>query len=87
MLESVDPAAVPSLRGVLVGGEAVAPTLLARWSGVDVRVLYGATEATIAQTMAVRAFDGRVVLGEPMVGISVLVLDRRFAAGAGGDDR
>ncbi|HNP58696.1 MAG TPA: amino acid adenylation domain-containing protein [Gordonia sp. (in: high G+C Gram-positive bacteria)] len=78
VLESVDPAAVPSLRGVLVGGEAVAPTLLARWSGVDVRVLYGATEATIAQTMAVRAFDGRVVLGEPMVGISVLVLDRRL---------
>src|SRR6185295_2088804 len=41
----------PQLRLLLVGGEAVAPELISEmqevWSGADVRVLYGPTEATI----------------------------------------
>jgi len=41
----------PQLRQLLVGGEAVPPELVSEmqevWSGADVRVLYGPTEATI----------------------------------------
>jgi amino acid adenylation domain-containing protein len=70
------------LRLVLVGGEAVAPELLAEmlavWSSADVRVLYGPTEATIIcasyDVSREEAIDHQMI-GRPLPNTMLRILD------------
>ncbi|MCA1191392.1 non-ribosomal peptide synthase/polyketide synthase [Saccharopolyspora sp. 6V] len=54
LLATLDPLDVPSLRGVLVGGEAFSAELAARWHRAGRRLVnvYGATESTVLTTMS-----------------------------------
>jgi acyl-coenzyme A synthetase/AMP-(fatty) acid ligase/acyl carrier protein len=70
------------LRQVLVGGEAVAPELLAEmrevWGGADVRVLYGPTEATIICASYEVSREGAInhqMIGRPLPNTVLRVLD------------
>jgi len=71
------------LRLVLVGGEAVAPELLAEmlavWSSADVRVLYGPTEATIIcasyDVSREEAIDHQMI-GRPLPNTTLRILDK-----------
>jgi amino acid adenylation domain-containing protein len=71
------------LRLVLVGGEAVAPELLAEmqevWSSADVRVLYGPTEATIIcasyDVSREEAIDHQMI-GRPLSNTVLRILDQ-----------
>ncbi|WP_045823878.1 non-ribosomal peptide synthetase [Williamsia herbipolensis] len=81
VLATLDPSALPALRLVEVGGEAVAPEVLQPWAtGRDVATVYGPTEATIMVCWA--WFDAGTAVG-PMLGrqadsVGVAVLDRRM---------
>jgi amino acid adenylation domain-containing protein len=72
------------LRQLLVGGEAVAPELLAEMHAVfddaDVRVLYGPTEATIICASYAVSRESAVnhqMIGRPLSNTVLRVLDRR----------
>ncbi|MGZ8176957.1 amino acid adenylation domain-containing protein [Williamsia sp. SKLECPSW1] len=72
-----------SLRCVVFGGEALAPSTLAKWTArhPDVRLLnlYGITETTVHLTQqVVDTEDVRSVIGSPLPGMAVLVLDARL---------
>jgi amino acid adenylation domain-containing protein len=71
------------LRLVLVGGEAVAPELLAEmqqvWSSADVRVLYGPTEATIICASYDVSSEGAIdhqMIGRPLPNTVLRILDQ-----------
>jgi amino acid adenylation domain-containing protein len=71
------------LRLVLVGGEAVAPELLAEmqdvWSSADVRVLYGPTEATIICAGYDVSREGAIdhqMIGRPLPNTVLRILDQ-----------
>ena len=73
-------AALPDLRVLVVAGEACPPELVQRWGGGPAgrRVVdaYGPTEATVCATGgAVVADGGRPLIGRPIAGARVLVLD------------
>ncbi|MFE3188838.1 amino acid adenylation domain-containing protein [Nocardia sp. NPDC059240] len=80
VLGTLDPARQPQLRMVLVGGDVTAPELVAKWSSPDRRYYnaYGPTEASIMATSARLEPGGRVTIGTPVHGMSVLVLDDRM---------
>ncbi|MGW4245342.1 amino acid adenylation domain-containing protein, partial [Nocardia sp. NPDC004722] len=80
VLGTVDPARQPQLRMVLVGGDVTAPELAAKWVGPDrlYHNAYGPTEASIMATRARLEPGGRVTIGTPVHGTSVLVLDSRL---------
>jgi amino acid adenylation domain-containing protein len=72
------------LRQLLVGGEAVAPELLAEMHAVfgsaDVRVLYGPTEATIicaSYEVSRESAVNHQMIGRPLANTLLRVLDRR----------
>lgn len=70
----------PQLRQLLVGGEAVAPELVAEmqevWSGAHVRVLYGPTEATIiCASYEVRGTTTHQMIGRPLPNCVLRILD------------
>ena len=74
----------PQLRLLLVGGEAVAPELLAEmqavWGGADVRVLYGPTEATIICASYEVSREEEIthqMIGRPLPNTVLRILDRR----------
>ncbi|WP_330180111.1 non-ribosomal peptide synthase/polyketide synthase [Nocardia sp. NBC_01503] len=72
--------ALPELRSLIVGGEAVGPELLERWA-VEHRVFnaYGPSEATIAVAVSnTLAPHRRIVLGGPIRGAELVVLDSRL---------
>ncbi|MEV6252646.1 amino acid adenylation domain-containing protein [Nocardia sp. NPDC051911] len=73
---SLDPATLPSLRTVVVGGESCPGELVARWSGRSVLNGYGPTETTVTATLsdALRP-AGPVTIGSPARGFSAVVLD------------
>ncbi|MFI6641776.1 amino acid adenylation domain-containing protein [Streptomyces sp. NPDC050504] len=77
-LATVDPAAVPGLRSLAVGGDAVSAELVARWSpGRRFVVAYGPTEATVATVMSgplAPAADAPPI-GTPAIGTRAYVLD------------
>ncbi|MEV0804963.1 amino acid adenylation domain-containing protein [Micromonospora sp. NPDC050200] len=77
VLDALDPAAVPRLRVLTVGGEPCAPDVAAAWSGGRVLVNgYGPTEATVTATAAVPAADdGELPIGRPLSGVRAYVLD------------
>ncbi|MEV6098141.1 amino acid adenylation domain-containing protein [Nocardia sp. NPDC051981] len=80
-LGTIDPAEVPDVRVVVVGGEACPPELLRRWAGAD-RVFvdaYGPTETTIiVNASAPLPAQGPVSIGGPMSGVREWVLDERL---------
>src|SRR5262249_32733145 len=81
--ETQDTAGLDGVRTVLIGGERVAPDLLrelhATFPRAQVVALYGPTEAAIvcAAWPVARGETGeRSLLGRPMRGVTLLVLDR-----------
>ncbi|BCF82251.1 hypothetical protein RQCS_17960 [Rhodococcus qingshengii] len=79
VLGTMDPAALPDLRVVSVGGDVSSPELLAKW--VQGRIYfnaYGPTETTIISTYARLEADSQITIGSPINGVSALVLDERL---------
>ncbi|MEV6073078.1 amino acid adenylation domain-containing protein [Nocardia sp. NPDC052001] len=79
-LAGLDPANLPDLGTVVVGGEACPPELVARWSpGRDFFNLYGPTETTVAVTISEPLTTGHAVtIGGPIAGMTALVLDAKL---------
>ncbi|MFJ1460351.1 amino acid adenylation domain-containing protein [Nocardia sp. N2S4-5] len=73
---SLDPATLPELRTVVVGGDACPADLVSAWAGRRVLNGYGPTETTVTVTLsAPLSPDGPVTIGGPVRGVSALVLD------------
>jgi glutamate racemase len=76
VLRTLHPAAVPSLREVVVGGEALSAGLLQQWAPrVTLVNEYGPTEATVAVSSAALESTGPVTIGTPLPDVQALVLD------------
>ncbi|MGV9415707.1 amino acid adenylation domain-containing protein [Nocardia sp. NPDC003693] len=71
---------LPALRGLVVGGDAVGAELLERWAGDrELFNAYGPSEATVAVAIShALSPDRQVVLGGPIRGAGLAVLDRRL---------
>jgi amino acid adenylation domain-containing protein len=74
-----EPATLPDLRTLVVGGEAFAADLVGRWAR-DRRVIdaYGPTESTVWTTLAELRPGEVPVIGRPLANLQVYVLDRRL---------
>ena len=68
---------VPSLRQLVVSGEACPPELVSRWGRPGRKILnvYGPTEATVNTTVAVLEPGQPVTIGQPIDGYTTLILD------------
>ncbi|MGC4853755.1 amino acid adenylation domain-containing protein [Micromonospora sp. DT4] len=77
VLDALDPAAVPDLRILTVGGEPCAPDVAAAWSRDRLLINgYGPTEATVTATAAQCApVDTELPIGRPLTGVRTYVLD------------
>ncbi|MBB5915118.1 amino acid adenylation domain-containing protein/non-ribosomal peptide synthase protein (TIGR01720 family) [Nocardia transvalensis] len=76
VVDSLDPATLPALRTVVVGGDACPPDLVAAWSGRTVLNGYGPTETTVTVTLSPPlAPEDPVTIGGPVRGVAALVLD------------
>ncbi|MCX4090722.1 non-ribosomal peptide synthase/polyketide synthase, partial [Nocardia sp. alder85J] len=78
---SLEPAALPDLRTVVVGGEACPPDLVRRCAaaGVDLINGYGPTETTVVVNISDPLRAGEpVVIGAPLRGVREWVLDDRL---------
>jgi amino acid adenylation domain-containing protein len=75
-LSSMDPAAVPGLRGLVCAGEECPAELAARWSkGRRMVNAYGPTEVTVCATQSgPLTAGGRPPIGRPVAGARVYVL-------------
>ncbi|WP_330249609.1 amino acid adenylation domain-containing protein [Nocardia sp. NBC_00565] len=86
---SLDPATLPELRTIVVGGDACPPELVATWSGRTLLNGYGPTETTITVTLSGPLVPGGpVTIGGLTRGVSAVVLDpwlRPVARGAVGE--
>ncbi|MFE3187366.1 amino acid adenylation domain-containing protein [Nocardia sp. NPDC059240] len=80
VVATLDPAAVPGLRMLTVGGEAVPDELVARWNpGRRLYLCYGPTETVVVVTISAPMRSGDpVTLGGPIRGVAVVVLDERL---------
>jgi amino acid adenylation domain-containing protein len=89
MLGLLDPAALPALKLMVVGGEAPSARQIARWVAAGPRVLnaYGPTEATVTATLMECTADETVSvpIGRPMDNHRVYVLDEAGALVAPGE--
>ncbi|MEU1544735.1 amino acid adenylation domain-containing protein [Nocardia sp. NPDC005745] len=73
---SLDPATLPDLRTVIVGGDACPPELVTKWSGRTLLNGYGPTETTITVTLSAPLTpDGPVTIGGLARGVAAVVLD------------
>ncbi|PSK32383.1 non-ribosomal peptide synthetase [Nocardia seriolae] len=79
-LATMDPAAVPTLRTLGVGGEAIGSELAQRWSADRTLInVYGPTEFTIWATASEPlTAEAPITIGGPIHGAAVLVLDERL---------
>jgi non-ribosomal peptide synthetase-like protein len=68
---------VPSLRLIMVGGEACPHNLVVRWSrpGLTLLNTYGPTEATVTASMSVLDPGTPVTIGRPLPSYSIAILD------------
>ncbi len=68
---------VPSLRLLMVGGEACPLNMVTRWSKPGRLLLntYGPTEATVTATMGVLTPDKPVTIGAPLPTYSIVIID------------
>ncbi|GAB08434.1 putative non-ribosomal peptide synthetase [Gordonia araii NBRC 100433] len=81
VVASLDPDVWESLHALFVGGEAVPESLVEQWASAGRRVqnLYGPTETTIGITISDPLQPREpVVLGEPLDGVGLMVLDDRL---------
>ncbi|WP_054811157.1 non-ribosomal peptide synthetase [Nocardia arizonensis] len=89
VVNSLDPATLPALRTVVVGGDACPPELVTAWAGRTLLNGYGPTETTITVTLsAALSPDAPVTIGELTRGVRAVVLDpwlRPVAPGATGE--
>ncbi|MFX0577213.1 amino acid adenylation domain-containing protein [Nocardia nepalensis] len=71
---------LPSLRGLMVGGEAFGPELVARWApGRQMLNGYGPTETTVVIMISdPMEVGGPINIGTPVRGARALVLDERL---------
>ncbi|WP_330230540.1 amino acid adenylation domain-containing protein [Nocardia sp. NBC_00508] len=73
---SLDPATLPSLRTVIVGGDSCPDELVAKWSGRAVLNGYGPTETTVTATLSdALTPTAPVTIGSLVRGVSAVVLD------------
>ncbi|MFJ2838383.1 amino acid adenylation domain-containing protein [Nocardia sp. NPDC087230] len=73
---SLDPATLPELRTVVVGGDACPPELVAKWAGRTLLNGYGPTETTVTTTLTDALVpDAPVTIGSLVRGVTGLVLD------------
>ncbi len=75
------PEDVPSLRVIILGGEACPPTVLDRWCRPGRRVFnsYGPTETTVVATIAELQPGQPVTIGKPIPHYSCYVVDEALA--------
>ena len=75
------PKDVPSLRVVILGGEACPPAVAARWCrpGRTIFNSYGPTEATVVATVAEVRPDAPVTIGRPIPNYTGYVVDETLA--------
>ena len=68
---------VPSVRLLILGGEACPPDLVKRWWRPERRVVntYGPTEATVVATYAECHPDKRITIGRPLPEYRAFILD------------
>ncbi|GAB2677882.1 non-ribosomal peptide synthetase [Nocardia goodfellowii] len=89
VVASLDPATLPSLRTVIVGGDACPPELVTRWAGRRLLNGYGPTETTITVTVSAPLEPAApVTIGSLARGVAAVVLDpwlRPVAPGATGE--
>ena len=80
------PGDVPSLRIIILGGEACPPTVAARWCKPGRRIFnsYGPTEATVVATVAEVLPDRPVTIGRPIPNYTCYVVDDSLALVASG---
>lgn len=78
---------IPSLRLVLLGGEACPSQLIQRWYSPQREIYncYGPTEATVAATYAVCDPNHSVTIGKAYPGYKVVLLNEAFAAANEGE--
>ncbi|WP_327101316.1 amino acid adenylation domain-containing protein [Nocardia vinacea] len=86
---SLDPATLPDLQTIVVGGDACPPELVTTWSGRTLLNGYGPTETTVTVTLSgpLRP-GGPVTIGSIVLGVTAVVLDpwlRPVARGAVGE--
>ncbi|WP_067461823.1 non-ribosomal peptide synthetase [Nocardia amamiensis] len=73
---SLDPATLPDLRTVIVGGDACPPELVMKWSGRTLLNGYGPTETTVTVTLSAPLTpDAPVTIGGLARDVSAVVLD------------
>ncbi|MGW0636890.1 amino acid adenylation domain-containing protein [Nocardia salmonicida] len=73
---SLDPATLPDLRTIVVGGDACPPELVSKWAGRALINGYGPTETTVTTTLTEPLVPGApVTIGSLVGGVSGLVLD------------
>ncbi|MET8654896.1 amino acid adenylation domain-containing protein [Nocardia aurea] len=89
VVNSLDPATLPELRTVIVGGDACPPELVAKWSGRRLLNGYGPTETTITVTLSEPLTpESPITIGGITRGVRAVVLDpwlRPVAPGAAGE--
>ncbi|WP_308256256.1 non-ribosomal peptide synthetase, partial [Rhodococcus sp. FH8] len=79
VLGTMEPAELPELRVVSVGGDVTTPELLAKWApGRAYFNGYGPTETTIISSFGDLAIGRSIDIGRPVEGMSALVLDERL---------
>ena len=71
---------IPSLRLLLVGGEACTPELVKRWSRPGIRMLntYGPTETTVTATWCELKPGKKVTIGRPLPSYKVFIMDEKL---------
>ncbi|WP_127089976.1 Pls/PosA family non-ribosomal peptide synthetase [Aquabacter cavernae] len=81
------PQDVPSLRIIILGGEACPPSVKARWCkpGRVVFNSYGPTEATVVATVDEVTIDGPVTIGRPIPNYTCYVVDEQMQPIATGE--
>jgi amino acid adenylation domain-containing protein len=79
VLAAMDPAELPALRSLTVGGEPCPPDVAAAWGrGRELVNAYGATETGVTATAGRYPGGPNVPIGRPVPGARAYVLDRRL---------
>ncbi|MBN9445620.1 MAG: amino acid adenylation domain-containing protein, partial [Bosea sp.] len=74
------PADIPSLRLIILGGEALPPAVVQKWSRPGRRILnsYGPTEATVVATAALVEPGQPVTIGRPIPNYTAYIVDEEM---------
>lgn len=74
------PADIPSLRLIILGGEALPPAVVQKWSKPGRRILnsYGPTEATVVATAALVEPGQPVTIGRPIPNYTAYIVDEEM---------